>query len=85
MAGQKTNYVVACEVLEGLWGNGPERRERLEKAGYSYSAIQSLVNCLIEERNREASKNNFDRFMMVEVDLDKYEGINLKIKGKGAV
>lgn len=38
---------VAQEVLQGLWGNGKERKDRLTKAGYDYSAIQRRVNQLI--------------------------------------
>ncbi len=35
---------VVKEVLAGKWGNNPERRKRLEAAGYDYSKIQNLVN-----------------------------------------
>ena len=79
----KTNYDIACEVLDGLWGNGPTRKERIEAAGYSYSAVQSIVNCLVKDRNREAARGNFGKFMDIEVDLDYYDGINLKFKKKG--
>lgn len=41
---KKTNAQIADEVLAGKWGNGEDRRNRLKAAGYSYSAIQSLVN-----------------------------------------
>ena len=30
--------------MAGAWGNNPERRNRLESAGYDYNAIQALVN-----------------------------------------
>ena len=40
----KSNSVIAQEVLEGKWGNGAERKRRLEAAGYNYNAIQSIVN-----------------------------------------
>ena len=79
----KTNYEVACEVLDGLWGNGPERKQRLENAGFSYAAVQSIVNCLVKDRNREAAQGNFDKFLEIEVDLNEYNGINLKFKQKG--
>ena len=81
--GQKTNYEIACEVLDGKWGNGMERKERLEQAGYTYSAIQSIVNVLVNDRNREAAQGNFERFLTVEIDLDAYDGLNLKFKKKG--
>ena len=80
---QKTNYQIACEVLDGKWGNGPERRERLEKAGYNYSAVQCIVNALVNDRNREAAQGSFEKFLTVEIDLDEYDGLNLKFKRKG--
>lgn len=44
---RKTEDDIAREVIRGLWGNGRERKDRLTKAGYSYSAIQKRVNELI--------------------------------------
>lgn len=41
---RKSNAVVAQEVLAGAWGNNPERKQRLEAAGYNYQAIQDIVN-----------------------------------------
>lgn len=35
---------VAHEVIAGLWGNGEDRKDRLEEAGYDYSEIQKRVN-----------------------------------------
>ena len=72
----KSNYQIAQEVLDGKWGNGVERRTRLYEAGYDANAIQSIVNVLVKERDRETE----DNFLTVEVDLDKYSGINLKFK-----
>lgn len=41
---RKSNEVVAQEVLAGAWGNNPERKTRLQAAGYDYEAIQAIVN-----------------------------------------
>lgn len=41
---KKTNEELALEVLNGEWGNGEERKRRLEEAGYNYQAVQNLVN-----------------------------------------
>ena len=41
---KKTNSQIAKEVIAGKWGNGKERKEKLEKAGYNYNEIQNLVN-----------------------------------------
>lgn len=40
----KTNEQIAAEVIAGKWGNGQDRKNRLFRAGYDYSAIQSIVN-----------------------------------------
>lgn len=40
----KTLDDIAKEVINGKWGNGSERKERLEAAGYVYSAVQARVN-----------------------------------------
>lgn len=41
---RKTNAQIASEVLDGKWGNNPERKNRLEAAGYNYAAVQAEVN-----------------------------------------
>ena len=38
---------VAQEVLQGLWGNGQERFDKLENAGYDAQAVQDKVNSLL--------------------------------------
>lgn len=39
---------IAAEVIQGDWGNGEERRERLEQAGYDYDMVQARVNEMLE-------------------------------------
>lgn len=49
---------VAWEVIRGEWGNGSDRRRRLEAAGYDYDAVQDRVNELLnskEETEQPAS------------------------------
>ncbi|MFC2678130.1 MAG: N-acetylmuramoyl-L-alanine amidase [Granulicatella sp.] len=41
---EKTKDAIADEVILGLWGNGEERKQRLEESGYDYDAIQEIVN-----------------------------------------
>lgn len=36
--------VIAQQVINGQWGNGPERQRRLASAGYNYAEIQTEVN-----------------------------------------
>lgn len=44
---QKDLTTIAKEVISGAWGNGDDRKARLESAGYSYSAVQQEVNRLL--------------------------------------
>ena len=46
-APKKSNEEIAQEVINGKWGNGSDRKQRLTDAGYDYSIIQSLVNKLL--------------------------------------
>lgn len=45
---RKTVEELAAEVINGDWGNGQERKDRLTEAGYDYSEVQSLVNKIME-------------------------------------
>lgn len=44
---QKSLAVVAKEVIDGLWGNGQDRINRLTTAGYNYDQVQAKVNELL--------------------------------------
>ena len=35
---------IADEVIAGKWGNGQERKDKLEAAGYNYNEVQAAVN-----------------------------------------
>ena len=54
----KSNEIVAKEVLNGLWGNGEDRKQRLKNQGYDYSAIQGLVNNLVNGKPKSAPKKS---------------------------
>jgi GH25 family lysozyme M1 (1,4-beta-N-acetylmuramidase) len=43
----KTINEVAQDILDGLWGNGEERKKRLTDAGYDYDKVQDRVNVLV--------------------------------------
>lgn len=47
VAVKKTLDEVAQDVLEGKYGNYPERKTRLEAEGYNYSEVQARVNELV--------------------------------------
>ena len=44
----KTVDTLAREVIQGKWGNGADRKNRLTAAGYNYSAVQKRVNELLK-------------------------------------
>ena len=41
---------VAWEVIRGEWGNGSDRRQRLEATGYDYDTVQERVNELLNSK-----------------------------------
>lgn len=49
----KSNVEVAKEILEGKWGNGYQRKNRLAKAGYDYKEIQEIVNEMLDSNTKE--------------------------------
>lgn len=44
---KKTVEEIAREVIQGKWGNGADRKKRLEAAGYNYAEVQAKVNKLL--------------------------------------
>ena len=50
---QKSNEDLAREVIEGLWGNGQDRINRLTAAGYNYREIQDIVNQMLSKKSNE--------------------------------
>ena len=43
----KSIETIAREVIAGKWGNGSDRKARLQAAGYNYSQVQAKVNQLL--------------------------------------
>lgn len=54
---KKSNEEVATEVLAGVYGNGDERAEKLEAAGYDYKTIQAIVNSLLADTTGSKKTN----------------------------
>lgn len=54
---KKDNTTIAREVLAGQWGNGTDRKARLQAAGYDYNAIQAEVNRLAGGGSAPAKKS----------------------------
>ena len=51
----KTNDELATEVINGQWGNGDDRKKRLQDAGYDYQAVQDIVNSRLTAANPSTS------------------------------
>lgn len=47
---KKTVDELAQEVLDGKWGSGKDRKEKLTKAGYDYDAVQNKVNEILKAK-----------------------------------
>lgn len=46
---------IAREVINGAWGNGDDRKNRLTAAGYDYNAVQNRVNELLGSSSSKKS------------------------------
>lgn len=49
---KKTVAELAAEVLAGKWGNGTERKAKLNAAGYNYNEVQAAVNELVKPKKK---------------------------------
>lgn len=48
---KKSNEEIAQEVINGQWGNGEDRKNRLTQAGYDYNVIQDIVNSKLSTKS----------------------------------
>ena len=53
----KDTETLAWEVIGGKWGNGDDRKNALENAGYNYDEIQNKVNELINRKSIDELAN----------------------------
>lgn len=91
---KKTNEEIADEVLAGKWGNGDDRKNRLEAAGYDYNAIQEIVNrkAGVKKSNEEIANevvagkwgNGDDRKNRLEAAGYNYDAIQAIVNNKMA-
>ena len=54
--GQKTIDDIAREVIDGKWGNGNNRIQRLTDAGWDYSKVQDRVNEILGARPKKTAE-----------------------------
>lgn len=70
MGAVKDYYTLAQEIIDGYWGNGSERKDRLEAAGYDYALAQDYVNKILY------SEDETDE-LVVHFDTTKYSSIKV--------
>lgn len=91
----KDNYTVAVEVIAGLYGNGEERKQKLQELGYNFKEIQNLVNTLVYDgmtgseaaarlKNQPAAVApdpgpGDSEYLQIDYDNSKYKGIIVNI------
>lgn len=66
---------LANEVIQGKWGNGEDRKFRLNDAGYNYQEVQNKVNEILNlnsTANEKLSDNNYDRTDYNTTDIINY-------------
>lgn len=49
---------IAHEVITGVWGDMPERKEALEKAGYDYESVRIKVNSILNGQTFDTAPLN---------------------------
>ena len=52
--------VVAREVIQGAWGNGEDRKQRLTAAGYDYGSVQNKVNEILNGESTSVQTKSID-------------------------
>lgn len=57
---KKSVEEIAKEVLAGKWGNGDDRKNALQAAGYDYNAVQARVNALASGNATTSVKKSVD-------------------------
>ena len=53
--GKKSTDTIAKEVIAGKWGNGNDRKKKLEAAWYNYNTIQNRVNEMLGVKSSSSS------------------------------
>ena len=69
---KKSNEEIANEVIKGVWGNNPGRKQKLIAAGYDYTAIQNLVDKKLSQTVTSPMKTS-----------SKIKGVDISVYQKG--
>lgn len=62
---RKTEDEIVEEILRGEWGNGEERKQKLQNAGYEYNSIQQKVNERVRQNSSRKSNEEIAKEIIV--------------------
>lgn len=68
---KKTLEEIAIEVIDGKWGTGMDRKNRLHAAGYDYAQVQAIVNAMVGKPAQHVDQAGIDL-------IKRFEGVRLK-------
>ena len=71
----KSYEEIAYQVIDGMWGNYPERKERLEAAGYDYQTVMKYVNNILYGNSNDETED--DDCLVIHFDTAKYSSIKV--------
>lgn len=57
---------LANEVIDGVWGNGEERKQKLTDSGYNYKEVQAKVNEILKNKTNYYTKCDFYQSSLVD-------------------
>ena len=72
---KKSINEIANEVINGLWGNGNERKLKLENQGYNYNEVQNEVNRISGVGNNNINNNYSDKKSINEIAKEVMKGL----------
>ncbi|KAA8502017.1 hypothetical protein FNY66_04525 [Mediterraneibacter catenae] len=76
--GKKSTDTIAKEVIAGKWGNGDDRKKKLEAAGYNYNTIQNRVNEMLGVKSSGTAKKTLKVGMKAKPKTAvSYDGVKL--------
>lgn len=69
---------IALQVINGMWGNGKERRQRLTEAGYNYDAIQKIVNRKLGVSTKPSASESLNKKIFIGIVATKKDPLNIR-------
>lgn len=80
---------IANDVIEGKYGNYPERKERLEAEGYNYSEVQTRVNEMFAPKVNYLSNKSYTGVSIVDalnqIGVDSSFGYRAKLANANGI